>query len=246
MGYAGAPSERAAPKDPGVVNTGKPLVEPFAADPVDQPPVRGFLHQPRAGNGVGLVLTHGAGGNCGSRLLVSIATRFAEAGIAVLRCDLPFRQERQGPPHPSRAAKDRAGLRAAADALRGIVAGNILLGGQSYGGRQATMLAAEDSTVASGLVLLSYPLHPPNAPEKKRTAHFPQLQVPALFFHGTQDPFGTREEMETALRLISVRTHLVCIEAAGHSLVPAKSARLGTNEIAERIFDEFQLFFERD
>jgi predicted alpha/beta-hydrolase family hydrolase len=190
-------------------------------------------------------LTHGAGGNCGSRLLVSIATRFAESGIAVLRCDLPFRQGRQGPPHPSGAARDRAGLRAAAVALRGIVSGNIYLGGQSYGGRQATMLAAEDSTVADGLVLLSYPLHPPKAPEKKRTAHFPQLQVPALFFHGAQDPFGTRQEMETALPLIPVKTHLVSIEAAGHSLVPAKSAGPGTDELAVRIFDEFQLFFER-
>jgi hypothetical protein len=228
-----------------LAKTNAPLAEPFAADPADQPPIRGFLHEPRDGNGAGLVLTHGAGGNCGSRLLVSIATRFAEAGIAVLRCDLPFRQGRQGPPHPSGAAKDRAGLRAAVGALRRIVSGNIFLGGQSYGGRQATMLSAEDSTVVEGLVLLSYPLHPPNAPEKKRTDHFSKLQVPAEFFHGTQDPFGTREEMETALRLIPVRTHLVCIEGAGHSLVPAKSAGLGTDEIAARIFDEFQLFFER-
>ncbi|MEX2300783.1 MAG: alpha/beta family hydrolase [Bryobacterales bacterium] len=230
-----------------MAKTNAPLAEPFAEDPADQPPIRGFLHKPRAGNGAGLVLTHGAGGNCGSRLLVSIATRFAEAGIAVLRCDLPFRQGRQGPPHPSGAAKDkdRAGLRSATGALRRIVSGNIFLGGQSYGGRQATMLAAEDSTIADGLVLLSYPLHPPKAPEKKRTAHFPQLQVPALFFHGAQDPFGTREEMETALRLIPVKTHLVSIEAAGHSLVPAKSAGLGTDELAVRVLDEFQLFFER-
>jgi len=86
-------------------------VGPFETDGV-----RGFLHRPDprqdGGGTVGLVLTHGAGGNCNAPLLVAAATAFSEAGIYVLRCDLPFSQRRpSGPPSPAGAAADRAGLR---------------------------------------------------------------------------------------------------------------------------------------
>ena len=77
--------------------------------------------------------------------------------------------------------------------LRGRVGGPVVLGGHSYGGRQATMLAAEEPGVAEALLLLSYPLHPPNKPAQLRTAHFPQLRTPALFVSGTKDPFGRRK-----------------------------------------------------
>ncbi len=93
-----------------------------------------------------------------------------------------------------------------------------MLGGHSYGGRQATMLAAEEPEVADALLLLSYPLHPPEKPEQLRTAHFPQLQTPALFVHGTKDPFGTIEEMQAALKLIPAATQLMVAEKAGHAL----------------------------
>src|SRR5205085_5264650 len=130
-------------------------VEDFTRDTV--PPVRGFLHHPAQAGGAGLVLTHGAGGNCNAPLLLALAEAFAEQGLIVLRCDLPFRQGRShGPPRGS-GAEDRAGLRHAAEALRKLASGKLFLGGQSYGGRQASMLAADDSAVADGLLLLSYP-----------------------------------------------------------------------------------------
>src|SRR5438309_6295132 len=124
--------------------------------------VRGFLHRPNAAAERGLVLTHGAGGNCRAPLLVAAAEAFSAAGLAVLRCDLPFRQRRpSGPPSPAGAASDRAGLKEAVTALRGIVPRKIFLGGQSYGGRQATLLAADEPDLVSALLLFSYPLHPP-------------------------------------------------------------------------------------
>lgn len=224
--------------------TKPPPGEPFAEDPAEEPAVRGFLHRPRNGNGEGLVLTHGAGGHCGSSLLVSLAESFSGAGIAVLRCDLPFRQKRrQGPPHPSGAEKDRAGLHAAVAALRRIVRGRVFLGGQSYGGRQATMLAAEDAGATDGLVLLSYPLHPPGAPDKKRTEHLPQIKVPALFLHGTRDPFGTPEEMAGALKLMAARNKLVLIQGGGHGLLTGRGAAKAA-AVAETILQEFRSFFK--
>ena len=118
-----------------------------------EPAVRGFLHEPAQPNGDALVLTHGAGANCQSKLLTAVANAFADAGYVVLRCDLPFRQSRpHGPPFPAMAARDREGLRRAVEILREKTPGRVFLGGHSYGGRQASMLAAEQPQLAAGLI----------------------------------------------------------------------------------------------
>ena len=166
-----------------------------------------------------MALAHGAGSNCQAPLLIAVANQFAEAGFTVLRFDLAFRQARpSGPPRPGDAALDREVIRAAASELRRITGGRLFLGGHSYGGRQSSMLAASEPAVADGLLLLSYPLRPPRKPAQMRTAHFPQLSIPAVFAHGSRDPFGTLEEMRAALGLIPAPTSLLEIEGAGHDL----------------------------
>jgi predicted alpha/beta-hydrolase family hydrolase len=181
------------------------------------PPVHGFLHRSDAARG-GMVLTHGAGGNAQMPLLIALAEAFSDAGFAVLRCNLPFRQKRSfGPPRPGDAARDRQGLNNAVAAMRKIVPGRVFLGGQSYGGRQASMLLAEEK-VADGLLLLSYPLHAPAKPEQPRTQHLLGIEAPVLFVHGTRDPFGSIEEIEAARRLIRAKTELLVVEDAGHDL----------------------------
>jgi predicted alpha/beta-hydrolase family hydrolase len=192
-------------------------------DVTADPFVRGLLHRPDKPNGNGLVLTHGAGSNCQATLLVALSEAFAAVGYLVLRCDLPFRQDRSfGPPGPGDAKRDRAGIKNAIAALRNQLGGSIFLGGHSYGGRQASMLCAEQSEnapeLAAALLLLSYPLHPPRKPEQLRTQHFFTLRTPALFVQGTRDPFGTIAEMEQALKLIPGNTKLLSIEGAGHDL----------------------------
>ena len=166
-----------------------------------------------------MALTHGAGGDCDAPLLRAVAEAFQAAGVTVLRFDLPFRQRRpKGPPGPADAAKDRAGERAAVAALRSFATGRIFLGGLSYGGRQASLLAAEEPGVADGLLFLSYPLHPPGKPDQLRTAHFPKLRTPSLFVHGTGDPFGSIPEMEAALKAVPAPHELIVVDGAGHDL----------------------------
>jgi predicted alpha/beta-hydrolase family hydrolase len=87
------------------------------------------------------------------------------------------------------------------------------------------MLAAEDASVADGLLLLSYPLHPPAQPEKLRTEHFPMLGTPALFVHGTRDEFGTLAEMEAALQGVAGRTQLQSV-VGGHGLATKFAAQI--------------------
>src|SRR5258708_7806380 len=98
----------------------------------------------------------------------------------------------------------------------------IILGGHSYGGRQATMLAADEPGIADALLLFSYPLHPPAKPEQLRTQHFPRLRTPAVFVHGTTDGFGSIDEMTAALALIPAPTELLPIAGAGHDLKRGK------------------------
>lgn len=187
--------------------------------PFSDSDVRGFLHRPAKGNGSGMVLTHGAGANCDAPVLIEAARAFSAAGLVVLRCDLPFRQQRpSGPPQRGAAAADRAGLRSAVEAMQSIVAGPVILGGHSYGGRQASMLAAEEPDISKALLLLSYPLHPPKKPEQLRTDHFPDLRTRAVFVHGTVDPFGTIVELKAAIAAIPAAHRLIPIEGAGHDL----------------------------
>jgi predicted alpha/beta-hydrolase family hydrolase len=182
-----------------------------------------FLHEPSAPSGDALILTHGAGSDCRAPLLVAVAEAFALSGVTVLRMDLAYRELRpHGSPFPAGAAADRESLRRAVEQMRGRVPGRVFLGGHSYGGRQSSMLAAESAGLADGLLLLSYPLHPPRQPLKPRTAHFPQLTTPALFVHGSRDPFGSMEEMREALQLIPARTTLHELPKAGHELLGAR------------------------
>jgi uncharacterized protein len=183
------------------------------------PAVRGFLHSPAVANGHALILTHGAGGNCNAPLLVALAETFSEHGYTILRCDLPYRQDKSyGPPFPGNAERDRAGLRNAVTVMKKNVNGKVFLGGHSYGGRQSTILCADEPELVSGLLLLSYPLHPPRKPEQLRIQHLPNLRTPSLFVHGTRDPFGGIDEMKEALQLIPAKKELIEVQGAGHDL----------------------------
>ena len=199
--------------------------------------VHGFLHQPITSSGDGLILTHGAGANCESPLLVALASAFCDAGLTVLRCDLPFRQSRPyGPPPRGSADRDQQGLRAAVASMRRETSGRIFLGGHSYGGRQASMLASAEPGLVDHLLLLSYPLHPPKRPSELRTAHFPLLQTPALFVHGTKDGFGSIDEITAALKLIPAQTELLPVSGARHELLTKQNRY----DLPANIVDAFQ------
>jgi predicted alpha/beta-hydrolase family hydrolase len=119
-----------------------------------------------------------------------------------------------------------------------MISGRVFLGGHSYGGRQSSMLCAEDPALVSALLLLSYPLHPPGKPEQQRTQHLPDLRTPTLFVQGTRDPFGSIAEIERALKMIPAKTKLMVVEGAGHDLgFKGKATR---ETLPETIFAQLQ------
>jgi uncharacterized protein len=208
-----------------------------------EPKVRGFLHLAASPSGDGLVLTHGAGSNARAPLLIALAEIFSANGMTVLRCDLPYRQLRSyGPPGPGDAARDRAGLKNAVGELKKMAPGRTFLGGHSYGGRQASVLCAEEPGLVTALLLLSYPLHPPRRPEQKRTQHLPDLHTPALFVQGTRDPFGAIEEIQEARKMIPAKTTVLPVEGAGHDLGFKGKAKL--ESLPKEIGFAFEMFLQ--
>lgn len=203
-------------------------------------PVRGTLHHATGPYQDFLVLTHGAGGNSNAALLVALADALSQRGINVLRCDLPYRQRKpSGPPSPGDAKRDQHGLHRVVALMKQQFTGRTFLGGSSYGGRQASLLAASDPHLVGGLLLLSYPLHPPGRPAQLRTQHFPQLRTPSLFVSGTRDVFGSIEELQGSLRLIPAKSQLITIDGAAHGLSDKKKQQ----QFVQRITDSFSKFF---
>lgn len=166
-----------------------------------------------------VLLYPGAGSDSSHSSLVAI-----EHWIAPHRCvraDFPYRRE--GRRAPDRAPKLLAAIRADLEAIPADEP--LVLGGRSMGGRMCSMIAAGADGLAPppnlcGLVLVSYPLHPPGKPEQLRVDHLPSVSVPTLFVSGTRDTFGTPDELRAATATMSAKarvTHLF-VERAGHDL----------------------------
>lgn len=198
--------------------------------------IAGVPHAP-AGEATGIVLlTHGAGGNRESPMLIRLCDEWAARGWLAVRYDLPFRRRRpKGPPSGS-AASDQAGVGEAVALARSLTTGPVLVGGHSYGGRM-TSTAVADGLAVDALTLFSYPLHPPGKPERARTEHLPRITVPTVFTHGTSDPFGTIDEVRSAAALIAGPTEVVEVTGARHDLgsktlnVPALAVDAGLRSL---------------
>jgi predicted alpha/beta-hydrolase family hydrolase len=95
------------------------------------------------------------------------------------------------------------------------------VGGHSFGGRVASLAAAEPESGYVALVLFSYPLHPPGGPERTdaRVAHWPRIRCPVLLLSGESDPFAKIELLRTAVGLLP-DARLVTYPRLGHTLRP--------------------------
>lgn len=165
-----------------------------------------------------VVLTHGAGGNRESPLLVRVCDEWARRGWLAVRYNLPYRRRRPNGPPGGSGATDRAGIVEAVALARELADGPLIAGGHSYGGRQTSMVVAGGQAAVAGLALFSYPVHPPGKPERTRTEHLRNITVPTVFTHGSSDPFASIGEVRAAAALIPAPTEVVEIAGARHDL----------------------------
>jgi predicted alpha/beta-hydrolase family hydrolase len=170
------------------------------------------------GRVAGVLLTPGAGSSRTHSSLVAIEKRLAPLPVA--RVDFPYRRE--GRKAPDRPPKLIACIRDEATALAAGLPGKggterLVLGGRSMGGRMCS-LAVADGLSAAGLVLISYPLHPPGRLDRLRVEHFPALDLPCLFVSGTSDAFGSPAELSAHTKAIPGPVTHVWIEGGRHEL----------------------------
>ena len=166
----------------------------------------------------GLLLTHGAGGGADHRLFVAMESVI---DLPVRRMEFPYRRE--GRRAPDRAPKLMASILEEVEEFTtelGVGPEQLVLGGRSMGGRMCSMVVA-DGLPAAGLVLLSYPLHPPGKPEKPRIEHFDRITVPTIFVNGDRDPFGTPDEVDREIAAIAGPTWVHWLEGQRHDPKPA-------------------------
>ncbi|REK09213.1 MAG: dienelactone hydrolase [Actinobacteria bacterium] len=159
----------------------------------------------------GILLAHGAGTNQEHVTIVTLRSALAASGHTVMTFNYPYTE--RGSKRPDRTERLVECHQAAAESFKQDVK-RVFLAGRSMGGRMGTYLAAEGYP-CDGLILYSYPLHPPGKPEKLRVAHFPDVAQPMLFFQGTRDPLSRMELFDRHIRpLPNARVEI--LEGANH------------------------------
>ena len=162
-----------------------------------------------------IALAHGAGAGMTHPFLEGLATALADDGFSVLRFVFPYVEVGRRMPGPAaHSVATWAGVQAW---LEGQGTTSFVAAGKSYGGRMASVAAAEGVLSPRALVYLGYPLHPPGRPDKPRAEHLPAITVPQLFVEGETDPFiAPREQFEEVVASCrDARVHWVA--GANHS-----------------------------
>jgi predicted alpha/beta-hydrolase family hydrolase len=175
--------------------------------------------------GVRIVLAHGASGTSAS--MRPHVEGLRARGVEAFAIDLPKRKAEDAVP---------AYLAALPPASAGT---RLVIGGHSYGGRVASLLAADGGTgpAIAGLVCFSYPLHLPGAPQRGlRTEHWPRIVVPTLILEGEADPFARIELLRGAMPLLR-RGQLVTFPRQGHGLLGVLDAALDATMTWLKVLD---------
>jgi uncharacterized protein len=202
--------------------------------------VSGLLQIPTAAR-AGLVLAHGAGAGMAHPFLDAVAKELAERGIATLRYQFLYMEQRSKRPDPP--ARAHAVVRAAvAEATRRMPDLPLFAGGKSFGGRMTSQAQAlEPMPKIRGLVFFGFPLHPAGKPSQERGKHLFGIHIPMLFLQGTKDALADLSLLEPLCKGLGVRATLALFEDAGHSFhAPARTGKTDAairSEMLNRLTD---------
>jgi len=182
------------------------------------------------------VLAHGAGAGMRHPFLEAISQRLAEQGIATLRYQFRYMEQRSRRPDPPAvaAATVRAAVAEAARLAPGLP---LVAGGKSFGGRMTSTAQAEEPLPGvRGLVFLGFPLHPPGRPDDTRAEHLARVTIPMLFLQGTRDEFADLELLRPVVKRLGDRATLHLVEGGDHSFkVLKRTGRAGDDVMTELV-----------
>src|SRR5688572_11728153 len=163
------------------------------------------------------VLAHGAGAGMAHPFMEAVALELGERGIATLRYQFPYMEERSRRPDPPRIA--HAAVRAAVEeAGRRLPKLPLVAGGKSFGGRMTSQArAASPLPGVRGLAFLGFPLHPAGRPSDERARHLLDVQIPMLFVQGSRDALADPTLLQPLIEQLGARATLQLLPGAGHS-----------------------------
>ena len=197
--------------------------------------VSGLLQKPASARAC-YVLAHGAGAGMAHPFMASVAKGLAERGIATLRYQFLYMEQKSKRPDPPKLAQ--AAVRAAVAEAQHLMPNlPLFAGGKSFGGRMTSGAQATDPLAGvRGLVFLGFPLHPAGKPAQERGAHLSDIRIPMLFLQGTRDALAELGELEPVVKGLSKRATLKLFDQADHSFhVPAKSGRKDAEVMSEML-----------
>ena len=180
------------------------------------------------------VLAHGAGAGMQHFFMAAVAAELAQRGIATLRYQFPYMENRSKRPASPPVAQ--ATVRAAVETALGRLPGlPLIAGGKSFGGRMTSQAQAKAPLRGvHGLAFLGFPLHPAGRPSRDRAEHLFDVQIPMLFLQGTRDALAELSLLKPVVKALGSRATLVLAEDADHSFhVPAKTGRKDSEVLAE-------------
>jgi uncharacterized protein len=185
-----------------------------------------------------LTLAHGAGAGMDHPFMETLADALAKAGIATVRFNFPFMENKKGrPDSPAVAHLAIAAAIAKAHALNPQLP--LFVSGKSFGGRMSSQfLAAHPDPSVKGIIFYGFPLHPSGKPSTGRADHLKELKIPMLFLQGSKDTLATWPLIKKVCDSLRKAT-LVKLEGADHSF------KAGKNDVMSLLVNETKKWVEK-
>jgi predicted alpha/beta-hydrolase family hydrolase len=173
-----------------------------------------------------MTLAHGAGAGMNHPFMTALANSLGETGIATLRFNFPFTENKKGRPDvPAVAQKTIEAAIAKAQQLSADLP--VLVAGKSFGGRMSSQyLSTHPESLVKGIIFYGFPLHAAGKPSTDRAAHLKEVKVPMLFLQGTRDALARLDLIEEVCSSLRKAT-LIKIEGADHSFKAGKINTIG-------------------
>jgi predicted alpha/beta-hydrolase family hydrolase len=169
-----------------------------------------------------ITLAHGAGAGMDHSFMVSLATSLAEAGIATLRFNFPFAEQKKGRPDTPPIAHETIAA-AISHAHKSYPSLRLFASGKSFGGRMTSQyLAGHHLPEVEGIIFYGFPLHPPGKPSTDRAEHLQKVLVRMLFLQGTRDELASWDLIQSVCATLP-KAKLLKIEGANHAFKAGKT-----------------------
>jgi len=185
-----------------------------------------------------MTLAHGAGAGMNHSFMVTLAQLLSEKGIATMRFNFPFAENKKGRPDTPAVAHQTIET-AISRAKKLFPDLPLFVAGKSFGGRMTSQcLSANPDGAIKGIIFYGFPLHPPGKPSTERAEHLKGVKSPMLFLQGTKDELATWKLIESVCSSLKLAT-LVKIEGANHAF------KAGKQNILQLLVDSTQDWMEK-